>query len=139
MNKKDKKREYDRRRYLENREANIEYQKKYRKENREKCLMACIRYNKEHRQEKAIQNRKYIEARKAWLLEFKETHPCEKCGESHPGCIEFHHRDPKEKKFAISENSKGKCPKTLKDEISKCDILCSNCHRILHYEELHAA
>ncbi len=79
-------------------------------------------------------NRGYIERRKTWLLEYKKTHPCEKYGESHPACIDFHHRNPVNKKFAISDNSRGKCLETLKKEIEKCKVLCANCHRKLEWK-----
>jgi biotin operon repressor len=46
--------------------------------------------------------------------------------------LEFHHRDPNEKEFTVSHNQSRSWDK-LKKEIDKCDLLCSNCHRELHY------
>ena len=51
---------------------------------------------------------------------------------------DFHHRNPKEKSFGIGEKLQGVW-KILPPELDKCDLLCSNCHRIRHYEERIAA
>jgi len=61
---------------------------------------------------------------------------CLKCGEDHPSCLDFHHRDPKEKEFAIANwRTFGYSIKKLETEIKKCDILCANCHRKIHWKE----
>lgn len=57
------------------------------------------------------------------------------CGERHPGCLDFHHRDESEKEFEISDAINHWGIDRLKTEISKCDIICSNCHRKLHWEQ----
>jgi transposase len=68
------------------------------------------------------------------LVEYKGG-KCERCG--YNKCItalEFHHLDPKEKDFSIGNNnvlSFEKCKK----EADKCILVCSNCHREIHYEE----
>ena len=59
---------------------------------------------------------------------------CEKCG--YDKCIaalDFHHKDPTEKDFNISKvyPSKNMMPKLL-EEVSKCMLLCANCHREEH-------
>lgn len=60
---------------------------------------------------------------------------CEKCGyDKCIGALEFHHLDPNEKKFQIS-NPNVKSFEKLKTEVDKCILLCSNCHRELHFEE----
>jgi hypothetical protein len=43
--------------------------------------------------------------------------------------MDFDHRDEKEKSFIISGSYNRKKEVLLK-EIKKCDIICSNCHRI---------
>ena len=42
--------------------------------------------------------------------------------------LEFHHRDPKTKKFCVSG---AHCRKwsAIEKELDKCDIVCSNCHK----------
>ena len=75
-------------------------------------------------------------ATKSYIWEIKKNSTC-KCGVSHPAAIDFHHRDPKEKDIDVSQMVSDKWSKTRIDiELAKCDIMCSNCHRILHYELL---
>jgi len=57
---------------------------------------------------------------------------CEVCG--YNKCIEaldFHHRDPSEKKFGIARKLQNTW-KVLLPEAKKCAVLCSNCHREFH-------
>ena len=58
---------------------------------------------------------------------------CDRCG--YNKCIialEFHHTDPKEKDFHISSNMNKSWDK-VKKELDKCILVCSNCHREIHY------
>ena len=58
---------------------------------------------------------------------------CAKCGYS--ACIaalDFHHKNSDNKGFAIS-NKSGSSWKTIKKEVEKCVLLCSNCHREEHF------
>jgi|19_taG_2_1085344.scaffolds.fasta_scaffold00490_3 hypothetical protein len=59
---------------------------------------------------------------------------CKKCG--YDKCInalEFHHRDPSTKNDQWKTMSGWKWSRILK-ELHKCDLLCANCHREVHYE-----
>jgi hypothetical protein len=56
---------------------------------------------------------------------------CEKCGyDKSLAALVFHHRDPKEKDFRISE--KNRKWEQIEAELDKCDLLCSNCHHEEH-------
>ena len=44
--------------------------------------------------------------------------------------LEFHHIDPLKKDFTLSAGVKSW--KKMKEEVDKCVLLCSNCHRIEH-------
>jgi hypothetical protein len=59
---------------------------------------------------------------------------CKKCGENRKHVLHFHHTDPLEKKFTISNISDISIT-CLKNEISKCIVLCSNCHLDFHFLE----
>lgn len=62
---------------------------------------------------------------------------CIKCGyDEHIAALEFHHRDPSKKYYTISTKLREYSFEDLKNELDKCDLLCSNCHKILHYDEL---
>lgn len=62
---------------------------------------------------------------------------CSDCGGTfHPAAFDFHHIDPDEKSFNISGgNLANKSLKKVLAEVSKCLLLCSNCHRKLHAME----
>ena len=66
------------------------------------------------------------------LVEYKGG-KCEKCG--YDKCIdalEFHHLNPDEKDFTIG--GKSWSFEKLKKESDKCILVCSNCHKEIHYE-----
>jgi hypothetical protein len=76
------------------------------------------------------------DCKRKWLREYKSTLKCSKCNENHVACLEFHHIDPnlKDKEVSTIVNSNWSIER-IKNEISKCIVLCSNCHRKLHWEE----
>ena len=79
---------------------------------------------------------KRIKQRTAVLEEMKEGLSCEVCSEDRIPTLDFHHDDPMIKKFSIGNFVRsGFTVKELVEEVAKCRILCSNCHRIYHYEE----
>jgi hypothetical protein len=61
---------------------------------------------------------------------------CNHCKQTYPvAVLDFHHRDPKQKKFEISGAVNDKGYAELIQEARKCDLLCANCHRMLHFGE----
>ena len=73
---------------------------------------------------------------RAYVREFLERHPCTNCGRKDYRVLQFHHRNPAEKTYTIGFMvGKGMRPREIKIEMSKCDVMCSNCHIIHHYEE----
>jgi hypothetical protein len=64
------------------------------------------------------------------VKEFKDV-PCADCGIKYPTCVmDFDHRDPSNKIIALAKGYACLGMKKLKEEIAKCDVVCSNCHRI---------
>ena len=61
---------------------------------------------------------------------------CISCGETHPGLLQFHHRNPDEKTFSVTTKQLATPKKypweTILAELDKCDILCANCHFLHH-------
>lgn len=59
---------------------------------------------------------------------------CIKCGWSgNLAVFDFHHREQKNKDFNPSANQLANRPwDEVKKELGKCDLLCSNCHRLEH-------
>ncbi len=57
---------------------------------------------------------------------------CCLCGyDKCPAALEFHHLDPSQKEFSFSSSSRRYT--NLEEELSKCILVCANCHREVHY------
>lgn len=67
-----------------------------------------------------------------YLYGYKVRNRCVRCGENRPECLTFHHRDPLEKEFRLSDCGSVPFNEVLA-EIDKCDLVCANCHMSLHY------
>lgn len=110
-------------RYFEKKDILLEYQKEYRKNNR------------------AVLNQKTKHKRLMRLLEAIELlgGKCNRCLQVFdPVCYDFHHLNPDEKDFTIGENMLLAKDKIM-NEVKKCILLCSNCHRLTHKELQDAA
>lgn len=72
-----------------------------------------------------------------WFRNYKRTCSCSICGENHPACLTFHHRNASEKIIEVSilVARHNKRERVLA-EIAKCDVMCANCHAKLHYSHL---
>jgi len=92
------------------------------------------RHYAKHREEvkrKAYERRQAVQKQ---LAEYKATKACERCGFAHPAVIDFHHRNPTEKRSTVSAMVTNGFPwYRILEEIAKCEVLCANCHRIEHY------
>lgn len=80
-------------------------------------------YKARHKQSRAIHGER--------VREYKLEHPCTCCGEDEPAVLEFHHLDPNEKDFQISDGQFKKWEAVM-TEINKCAVLCANCHKKVH-------
>jgi hypothetical protein len=65
---------------------------------------------------------------------------CFRCGYNKClAALQFHHRDPKDKLFEVTNylwgRAQGFTDEDLQKEILKCDLLCANCHAELHYPD----
>lgn len=79
------------------------------------------------------QNTKRI---RAWFEDYKKTLKCSRCPEDDFRTLDFHHLDRDKKCFHISDAAaRGWGKETILEEVSKCEILCANCHRKLTYDE----
>ena len=57
---------------------------------------------------------------------------CLHCGyDKYYGALEFHHLDPTQKEFSLAHQHCTKFDK-IKEELDKCILLCSNCHKEEH-------
>lgn len=120
---KNKKRKYGLQNYCK--QCQAEYQRVYYEDSDNKSKKASL--------VKQRQN-----AIREWMISFKKTKRCVKCGNGDFRVLDFHHKG--DKLFSISDAvACGHSVKSLLEEIEKCECLCSNCHRIVTYDERHAA
>jgi len=99
-----------------------------------KCHSAYLKQNyKENKARYKANAKKRQREIRDWYNDYKSKLFCKNCGENHPGCLDFHHkdRDVKEKEISQAMGSGWSVEKLL-EEMAKCDVLCSNCHRKLH-------
>ena len=70
------------------------------------------------------------------LIQYKGNQ-CEICGYNKcEGALQFHHLDPTEKDFTISQKNLGLTGlDTFYKEVDKCILVCANCHAEIHYEQ----
>ncbi|WP_255198338.1 homing endonuclease associated repeat-containing protein [Halorarius litoreus] len=96
-------------------------------------LSANQRWYYRHRETDSIEKRQRRTDLRAWLHEQKTAAACERCGESSPDCLEFHHPPGVDKRMDVGTMvSHGHSRASIREEIAKCDVLCSNCHRRTH-------
>lgn len=54
---------------------------------------------------------------------------CQRCGyKRHTGALHFHHLDPTQKRFQLSEQGRTRALAHLREEARRCLLLCANCH-----------
>lgn len=81
----------------------------------------------------AVINRR--KAIKSLLITYKGG-KCEDCGLVEKSAVyDFHHNDPNKKEFGLAHRGHCKSWEIVKKEVDKCNLLCSNCHRLVHAEE----
>lgn len=112
-----------------------------------KCPEKRAAYNKDYHKKWYHRNRSQrvdqVKQRKRqireWMRQMKEGMSCVKCGLSgmeNAWALEFHHRNHEDKETIVSSLvSAGAAKKRIIEEIDKCDVICSNCHRKEHYLE----
>ena len=63
---------------------------------------------------------------------------CEYCGyNKNLAALEFHHRNPEEKEFQVDARAfSNHSLEKLERELEKCSLLCANCHRERHNQDL---
>lgn len=69
---------------------------------------------------------------KKWGLDYKGN-KCQCCGyDKCEAALEFHHLDPAQKDFNISDRDIKLNWDEIKNELDKCILVCSNCHKEIH-------
>jgi len=71
---------------------------------------------------------------KDWYVKHKVSLRCSSCEEKDPVCLLYHHLDKDDKVSTIWElvENESITIEELQEEMSKCIVLCWNCHMKLH-------
>jgi len=101
--------------------------------------------------QKASQYKYYLKHKERYLLNtkirkikykniidrYKSRYGCCDCSVKHlpPYVYDLHHLEPDTKEGAVSRLIRTSSWERIKNEIKKCIILCSNCHRIRHSDK----
>ena len=94
-----------------------ENNKAYYKKNKELLNASSVQRHRENRQ---------------WAVD-QAGGCCSHCGyNKYLGALDFHHINPKEKDLNYNALF-GRTRENIKEEIDKCILLCSNCHREEHH------
>lgn len=110
---------------------------KYQKIYRKKSSTSIKLYNKNYRisektkliAKKRLYQKRAITRNKLFISSYLDTHFCINCNESNKPLLQFDHLLNKKSKIS-SLVKLGYSLSTILSEISKCQVLCANCHRI---------
>lgn len=108
------------------------------------CKECCKIYNKETYKNYYKNNKVFLVEKnnqfKLRCLEavntIKSSYGCLFCKENNPCCLDFHHVNKEDKIDGISRLLHSHDVKQLIEEINKCVVVCSNCHRKLHAKQI---
>ena len=103
---------------------------------KEKRLAVQRQHYANNKERVAAKTRRHRSKKKAEWAAYKKTLRCTKCGENHPATLDFHHviKHPTNQK--INELIRRNAWALVYAELARCVVLCSNCHRIHHHNEL---
>ncbi|MDP2655859.1 MAG: hypothetical protein Q8P17_05120 [bacterium] len=69
-----------------------------------------------------------------WINEYKIRSGCVRCKITDPRVLDFHHKKGEDKLFSVGGFRRAVGFDRIKKEVEKCEVVCANCHRILHDE-----
>jgi len=70
-----------------------------------------------------------------WINEYKVQHGCKRCKITDSRVLDFHHKNEQNKLFTIGGFRRSVGFDRIQKEVKKCEVVCANCHRILHSEK----
>jgi len=82
------------------------------------------------KQRSKTRNRKQRNANKAYVDKIKVESSCVDCGEGNPLVLDFDHVKGKKVGDISSMVYQSYCVESIQKEIDKCEVRCSNCHRV---------
>src|SRR3990167_3542736 len=103
---------------------------RYRKAHPDRAKAARVEWGKKHPEHARLARKRCLDRNRKFLRELRSDTPCSDCGNNFPWYVmEFDHRDGRNGSLCVTQYIRW-CVRRLKEEISKCDIVCANCHAI---------
>lgn len=103
--------------------------------NKEKCAERARKWRNANKQYRRDQQRERKRERKLWAIQYLGG-KCRRCSAVvHPAAFDLHHRNAASKADRDPSKMLQFSLSRLTAELDKCDLLCANCHRVVHYEE----
>ncbi len=103
------------------------------------CKFCVKEYDHIRHEKNAVKIRAQKKARikriRNWYREYKSNLFCTRCTVSHPAVIEFHHVSGDKTECISIMVLAGYGIDRILEEMQKCEVVCSNCHKIEHWKE----
>jgi len=110
--------------------------KEWREQNKDKVLAYRREWYARNKKSEVADNLQRRKVLVEWFKNYKRTLKCQDCSESDPVCLDFHHKNPSEKEYPVTEMPRrGFSKEKILTEINKCSVLCANCHRKHHRKD----
>jgi hypothetical protein len=109
---------------------------KSQKDGLQKCCISCDKkYQKEWYEKRKeivkaksiISNKKSRDRNQKFIIDYLNSNPCIICGESDIVVLEFDHLF--NKTIEVSRLVATSSLEKIKEEVTKCQVLCANCHK----------
>lgn len=107
----------------------------YRREHRDKIRDSCRRSFQKHKAAYMRKAAKLRERGKEYLRGILVSTGCQRCQATDIRVLEFHHRSGGDNQAVTSLT--GYPIERLEREAAECDVVCANCHKIIHWEANH--
>ena len=105
------------------------YGKKALRNEIQKCTVLCANCHRiAHSTPPKRELRQWIHNQK------RDAGGCERCAESNPACLVFHHTSDRKEASVATLVSNNRAKERIRAEIERCCVLCANCHRKEHYD-----
>jgi predicted HNH restriction endonuclease len=108
----------------------------------DKCIAVCANCHRIIHQKQRIRKERppsneIARDRQRWYSQMKAAQICSVCGQTfpdYPSVIEFHHKGDSKKEGGIASMATRMVVPLgqVQAEITKCIVVCANCHRIVH-------
>lgn len=114
-----------------------ECQKEYKRSDKYKAQQReYFQTNISARANRSKRKRTRVENNLAWLKNYLEDSECTDCGNIDIRVLEFDHVRGEKHRSVVDLASSGAALETIVKEIEKCEVRCSNCHKIITMKRL---